>query len=608
MCGIIGYTGTNPSPEKILGGLKALAYRGYDSAGMALCTEEGVKIIKSAGKVERLAEKAVRAGDISSFCAIGHTRWATHGAPTEENAHPHRVGTVTLVHNGIIENEGELRRQLEGEGMTFSSDTDTEVAAAVVYRRYLATGDPIAALREAESVLRGAYAFGVLFDDRPGEIYALRRQSPLLVALGDDGLYLASDLPAVLAHTNRRFSLDEGELAVLTPQGVTVFDRLGKPVGKTVQTDGGDIGSAEKDGYPHFMLKEIHEQPDAVRRTVLPRVREGMPFLAAEGLTDELLRSVRGLRIVACGTAYHAGMVGKTMVESLARLPVTVEIASEFRYSNPILSPDEPVILVSQSGETADTLAALRLAKEQNIPTLAIVNVKGSALAREADFVFYTHAGPEIAVASTKAYCVQLAAFALIALRAAYVRGVLSEEETRKMTAYLGTEVPTVLQSAVGNDADAVTFAREIRDSEHVFYLGRGVDYSLSLEGSLKLKEISYIHSEAYAAGELKHGTLSLITQDTPVIVTASDPRLFEKTVGSLKEAAARGGKILLLASPKLLPVDGVARRLVLPEVPPFFAPFASLPLLQRIAYETAVMRGCDVDQPRNLAKSVTVE
>ncbi len=608
MCGIIGYTGENPSSEKILGGLKALAYRGYDSAGMALCTEKGIEIIKSAGKVERLAQKAAEAGEIASTCAIGHTRWATHGAPTEENAHPHRVGEVTLVHNGIIENEAVLRRELEAEGVCFVSDTDTEVAAAVICRCYRQTKDPKTALREAEKILRGAYAFGVLFDDRPGEIYALRRQSPLLIALGEDGAYLASDLTALLAYAKRRFALEEGELAVLTKDGVSVFDRMGKPVKKEFQVTEVDVGTAEKEGFAHFMLKEIHEQPEALRRTVLPRVREGLPYLFADGWEDGFLKSWRSLRIVACGTAYHAGMVGKAMIESVARIPVTVEIASEFRYGNPILSADEPVLCVSQSGETADTLAALRLAKAQNIPTVAIVNVKGSTLAREADRVFYTHAGPEIAVASTKAYCVQLAAFALIALRLAYVRGVLSEDSIRPKTECLLHRVPEALEEVLEHREDCLEIAKEIQNSEHVFFLGRGMDYSLSLEGSLKLKEISYIHSEAYPAGELKHGTLSLVTDGTPVIVTASDPRLFEKTVGSLKEAAARGGKIFLLASPNLPPVEGVARQVAMSDLPPFFAPFSSLPYLQLIAYETAVLRGCDVDQPRNLAKSVTVE
>ncbi len=608
MCGIIGYTGENPSSEKILGGLKALAYRGYDSAGMALCTEKGIKIIKSAGKVERLAQKAAEAGEMVSTCAIGHTRWATHGAPTEENAHPHRVGEVTLVHNGIIENEAALRPELEAEGFRFVSQTDTEIAAAVICRCYRQYKDPAIALRQAEKILRGAYAFGVLFEDRPGEIYALRRQSPLLIAAGEDGVYLASDLPAVLSSTQRYFPLEEGESAVLTKDGVAVFDRMGKPVKKEFRAIEVDVGTAEKEGFAHFMLKEIHEQPEALRRTVLPRVKDGLPYLFADGWEDGFLKSWRSLRIVACGTAYHAGMVGKAMIESVARIPVTVEIASEFRYSNPLLSPEEPVLCVSQSGETADTLAALRLAKGQNIPTAAIVNVKGSTLAREADRVFYTHAGPEIAVASTKAYCVQLAAFALIALRLAYVRGILSADSAKPITDCLARKVPEVLEEALENRCDPLAIAQEIQDREHVFFLGRGMDYSLSLEGSLKLKEISYIHSEAYAAGELKHGTLSLITEGTPVIVTASDPRLFEKTVGSLKEAAARGGKIYLLASPKLPLVEGVARQVVFPDLPSFFAPFASLPYLQRIAYETAVLRGCDVDQPRNLAKSVTVE
>lgn len=608
MCGIIGYTGAENALPRIVQGLKALAYRGYDSAGIAAVTPDGVETVKRAGKVDALETALRERENPVSFCALGHTRWATHGAPTEENAHPHRVGRVTLVHNGIVENESELRKKLRESGADFRSDTDTEVAAAVLDRCYGETDDPMAALRRAEGILRGSYAFGILFDDRPGEIWALRRQSPLLVAPGPDGFFLTSDLPAVLAYTDRCFPLEEGEIALLTPRSVSVWNEAGEPVEKTAEPTGISAGAAEKGGWPHFMLKEIFEQPEALRRTVLPRIREGMPYLVGDGLSDDFLRDLRRLRIVACGTAYHAGMVGKTMIESLARVPVTVEIASEFRYSDPLLSPDEPVICVSQSGETADTLAALRLAKGRKIPTVAVVNVKGSALSREADAVFYTHAGPEIAVASTKAYTVQMAAFALFALRLAYVRGILTPEGTREMTRCLSAVIPETLALAAGQGDRCLSFAKRLKDREHAFFLGRGVDYTLSLEGSLKLKEISYLHSEAYAAGELKHGTISLITEGTPVVVTASDPRLFEKTMGSLREAAARGGEILLLASPSLPAVEGIADRIDLPDLPPFFAPFASIVYLQRIAYETAVLRGCDVDQPRNLAKSVTVE
>lgn len=607
MCGIIGYTGEGDASSRILTGLKALAYRGYDSAGIAALDSQGVSLVKTAGKVALLEEK-LRQNPLVSSCAIGHTRWATHGAPTQENAHPHRVGRVTLVHNGIIENEANLRRELTEKGVTFASDTDTEVAAAVIDACYRESQDPKKALRRAEKILKGAYAFGVLFEDRQGEIYALRRQSPLLIAVSEEGTYLASDLPAVLPFSQKRFPLDEGDLAVLTPHGFQVFAPDGSLVEKEFETDPVDTAQAEKGGWPHFMIKEIHEQPEALRRTVLPRIRDGLPYLAEDGFSDEMLASLKSLRIVACGTAMHAGMVGKTMIESVARVPVSVEIASEFRYCNPILSADQPVICVSQSGETADTLAALRLAKAQGIPVLSIVNVKGSALAREADGVFYTHAGPEIAVASTKAYCVQLGAFALLALRMALVRGVCSKDLVRELTEQLTTHVPHALEYALTRDEACRRFASVLADQEDVFFLGRGVDYTLSLEGSLKLKEISYIHSEAYAAGELKHGTISLITEGVPVVVTASDSGLFEKTVGSLREAAARGGKILLLASPDLPAVDAASDTIVLPRLPAFFASFASLPYLQRIAYETAVLRGCDVDQPRNLAKSVTVE
>lgn len=608
MCGIIGYTGQNESSGKIIAGLQALAYRGYDSAGIAAFSEDGIQVVKTAGKVSVLEAELDARGGIVSTCAIGHTRWATHGAPTANNAHPHQVGAVTLVHNGIIENEAELRKEYLAQGRTFRSETDTEVAAMVIDQCYRQEKDPVKALRKSEEILRGAYAFAVLFEDLPGNIYALRRQSPLLIAPAEDGIYLASDLPAVLPYTKRRFLLDEGEVAVLTKENVTVYGGDGEIVEKELETFDLDMNAAEKGGWPHFMLKEIHEQPEALRRTILPRVREGMPYLEADGISDELLKNLTSLRVVACGTAMHAGIVGKTMIESLARVPVTVEIASEFRYCDPILRPDEPVLCVSQSGETADTLAALRMAKAQKIPTIGIVNVKGSALSREADAVFYTHAGPEIAVASTKAYTVQLSAFALLAIRMAYARGTITEEQTRSITAFLAEDVPAKLEETLVNSDACVRFARHLEDQEHAFFLGRGVDYTLSMEASLKLKEISYIHSEAYAAGELKHGTISLITDGTPVIVTASDPRLFEKTVGSLREAASRGGKILLLASPALGTVDSAVDTIVLPDMPSFFAPFASITYLQRIAYETAVLLGRDVDQPRNLAKSVTVE
>lgn len=608
MCGIIGYTGQNESTNKIVSGLKALAYRGYDSAGIAAFTDEGVRVVKTAGKVSVLEEELNSQKEIISTCAIGHTRWATHGAPTSCNAHPHRVGAVTLVHNGIIENEAELRRELKNQGHEFQSQTDTEVAAAIIEQCYRREKDPLKALWAAEEILRGAYAFAVLFDDLPGNIYALRRQSPLLIAPAEDGVYLASDLPAVLPYTKERFTLEEGEIAVLTKQGVTVYVDGGAVVEKELETFDLDMDAAEKGGWPHFMIKEINEQPEALRRTILPRVVEGMPYLEADGISDDLLKNLKSLRVVACGTAMHAGIVGKTMIESLARVPVTVEIASEFRYCDPILNPEEPIICVSQSGETADTMAALRMAKEQKIPTIGIVNVKGSALSREADAVMYTHAGPEIAVASTKAYTVQLAAFALIAIRLAYVRGILTEEETRKMTACLAEDVPEKLAKTLEDNEGCKRFSEHLKGQQHAFFLGRGVDYTLSMEASLKLKEISYIHSEAYAAGELKHGTISLITDGTPVIVTASDPRLFEKTVGSLREAASRGGKILLLASPALGDVESAVDTIILPDLPTFFAPFASISFLQRIAYYTAVLMDCDVDQPRNLAKSVTVE
>lgn len=607
MCGIIGYTGSEDAVTRITDGLRALEYRGYDSAGLAVWQKDGIRTVKTEGKVAALAKESEEAA-LTACCGIGHTRWATHGAPTAENAHPHRAPGVTLVHNGIIENEEEWRIRLTAEGYRFESQTDTEVAAAVISRCLSETGEPLAALKKAQTLLKGSYAFGVLFDCCPGVVYAVRCQSPLLVALGEDGNYLASDLPAVLKYTRRYFLLEENEIAVLTKDAVSVFGADGSEVTKEVLTAEWDFAAAEKGNWPHFMLKEIFEQPEALRRTVLPRIRDGLPYLDAEGLSDGVLAGVRQLRVVACGTAMHAGMVGKHWIESLARIPVTVDIASEFRYQNPIFRNGDLAVFVSQSGETADTLAALRLAKQQGVLTLGIVNVKGSAVSREADFVLYTHAGPEIAVASTKAYTVQMAAFALLALRLALIRNTCPKEQIKDLTACLTQTVPEQIGKALTKEDSFRQAAERLSRAEDLFFLGRGVDYVLSMEGSLKLKEISYIHSEAYAAGELKHGTISLVTEGTPVIVTATDPNLYEKTVSNLKEVAARGAKVILLRAPGLPDVPEAVQTIELPELPAAFAPFASAAVLQQIAYRTAVLRGCDVDQPRNLAKSVTVE
>ena len=606
MCGIVGYVGKRSAQDVLLDGLEKLEYRGYDSAGVALALDGGIRVVKSKGRLTQLRQKLAAQALAQSFCGIGHTRWATHGEPSDVNSHPHSTPRVSIVHNGIIENYGILKERLIAKGYTFESETDTEVLVKLIDSCY--TGDPLRALQEALAKVRGSYALAVLFRDRPDTIFAVKRESPLIVGWGEGENFVASDIPALLKYTRRYSVLEEGDMAVCTAEGIRFYNEFAEPVQRPVLTADWDMEAAEKGGYPHFMLKEINEQPTAITATVSPRVEDGMPDLRIPQLTDEVLRGIGTVHLVGCGTAMHAGMVGKAAIETLARVPAEVDIASEFRYRDPILNPNDLVIIISQSGETSDTLAALKLAKSLGVPVLAIVNVVGSSIARAADYVLYTYAGPEIAVASTKAYMVQLCVLYLFALRLAYARGRLSEAETRRYTAQL-LRAPEIIKARLA-DCDQIKYlASRYMNTQSCFFIGRGFDYSLSLEGSLKLKEISYVHSDAYAAGELKHGTISLITDGVPVIALATQKQVYEKTISNAKETRSRGARVLLFTTKDAVVPEGVADAVIrLDEYEDILMPLQLIVPLQLFAYYMAVLRGCDVDKPRNLAKSVTVE
>ena len=606
MCGIVGYVGKRSAQDVLLDGLEKLEYRGYDSAGVALALDGGIRVVKSKGRLTQLRQKLAAQALAQSFCGIGHTRWATHGEPSDVNSHPHSTPRVSIVHNGIIENYGILKERLMAKGDTFESETDTEVLVKLIDSCY--TGDPLRALQEALAKVRGSYALAVLFRDRPDTIFAVKRESPLIVGWGEGENFVASDIPALLKYTRRYSVLEEGDMAVCTAEGIRFYNEFAEPVQRPVLTADWDMEAAEKGGYPHFMLKEINEQPTAITATVSPRVEDGMPDLRIPQLTDEVLRSIGTVHLVGCGTAMHAGMVGKAAIETLARVPAEVDIASEFRYRDPILNPNDLVIIISQSGETSDTLAALKLAKSRGVPVLAIVNVVGSSIARAADYVLYTYAGPEIAVASTKAYMVQLCVLYLFALRLAYARGRLSEAETRRYTAQL-LRAPEVVRARLADCEQIKYLASRYMNTQSCFFIGRGFDYSLSLEGSLKLKEISYVHSDAYAAGELKHGTISLITDGVPVIALATQKQVYEKTISNAKETRSRGARVLLFTTKDAVVPEGVADAVIrLDEYEDILMPLQLIVPLQLFAYYMAVLRGCDVDKPRNLAKSVTVE
>ena len=606
MCGIVGYVGRRSAQDVLLDGLEKLEYRGYDSAGVALALDGGIRVVKSKGRLTQLRQKLAAQALAQSFCGIGHTRWATHGEPSDVNSHPHSTPRVSIVHNGIIENYGILKERLIAKGYTFESETDTEVLVKLIDSCY--TGDPLRALQEALAKVRGSYALAVLFRDRPDTIFAVKRESPLIVGWGEGENFVASDIPALLKYTRRYSVLEEGDMAVCTAEGIRFYNEFAEPVQRPMLTADWDMEAAEKGGYPHFMLKEINEQPTAITATVSPRVEDGMPDLRIPQLTDEVLRSIGTVHLVGCGTAMHAGMVGKAAIETLARVPAEVNIASEFRYRDPILNPNDLVIIISQSGETSDTLAALKLAKSRGVPVLAIVNVVGSSIARAADYVLYTYAGPEIAVASTKAYMVQLCVLYLFALRLAYARGRLSAAETRRYTAQL-LRAPEIIKARLADCEQIKYLASRYMNTQSCFFIGRGFDYSLSLEGSLKLKEISYVHSDAYAAGELKHGTISLITDGVPVIALATQKQVYEKTISNAKETRSRGARVLLFTTKNAVVPEGVADAVIrLDEYEDLLMPLQLIVPLQLFAYYMAVLRGCDVDKPRNLAKSVTVE
>ena len=606
MCGIVGYVGKRSAQDVLLDGLEKLEYRGYDSAGVALALDGGIRVVKSKGRLTALREKLAAQQLAQSFCGIGHTRWATHGEPSDVNSHPHSTPRVSIVHNGIIENYGLLKERLAAKGYTFQSETDTEVLVKLIDSCY--TGDPLRALQQALAKVRGSYALAVLFRDYPDTIFAVKRESPLIVGWGEGENFVASDIPALLKYTRKYSVLEEGDMAVCTTEGIRFYNEFGEPVERQQLTADWDMEAAEKGGYPHFMLKEINEQPTAITATVSPRVEDGMPDLRIPQLTDEVLRSIGTVHLVGCGTAMHAGMVGKAAIETLARVPAEVDIASEFRYRDPILNPNDLVIIISQSGETSDTLAALKLAKGRGVPVLAIVNVVGSSIARAADYVLYTYAGPEIAVASTKAYMVQLCVLYLFALRLAYARGRLSAAETRRYTAQL-LRAPEIIKARLADCEQIKYLASRYMNTQSCFFIGRGFDYSLSLEGSLKLKEISYVHSDAYAAGELKHGTISLITDGVPVIALATQKQVYEKTISNAKETRSRGARVLLFTTKNAVVPEGVADAVVrLDDYEDLLMPLQLIVPLQLFAYYMAVLRGCDVDKPRNLAKSVTVE
>lgn len=605
MCGIVGYSGLKPVRQVLTDGLASLEYRGYDSAGVALWENDAVTVIRQQGRLSKLVERLGLMHE-QSRCGIGHTRWATHGQPSEVNAHPHRQGRVTLVHNGIIENYLQLREELEKKGYHFQTQTDTEIAAALIDSCY--TGSPLEAIRKACAGMEGAYAFAILFDGHPNCVYGVRLGSPLVAAVDETGAYLASDLAAILPYTDRYLLPEEGELLALENGRLTCYDSDLQPMEPVWKQAHWSVEQAQKEGYRYFMEKEIHEQPQALRRTISPRIEDGLPTFGVDGLPAGFFQKIRRLYITACGTALYCGMVGKALIEKIARLPVEVEVASEFRYRDPILEPDSAAVIISQSGETADSLAALRLLKARGIPVIAIVNVVGSSIAREADYCLYTYAGPEIAVATTKAYSVQVAMMYLIAILAAGERQVVDQEQQRRLIE--GLEEAVELTPKVLAMKDEIrSYARGLRDTESMFYIGRGLDYSLALEGSLKLKEISYIHAEAYAAGELKHGTLALVTPHTPVVALATQPELLSKTVSNMREVMARGGPVLALVTEDLeIDAGACDQRITIPGKGGIFAPLLVVIVLQMIGFYAAEERGCDVDKPRNLAKSVTVE
>ena len=606
MCGIVGYVGDRDCADVLVDALSKLEYRGYDSAGIAVVEKGVIKVEKCKGRLANLVDKMAVDGKPQGHCGIGHTRWATHGEPSDINSHPHGNKRVSIVHNGIIENYKQIKDFLIEEGYSFVSETDTETVAKLLDYYYV--DDPVDTIIKVLSEIKGSYALGIMFRDYPDTVFAVRKECPLIVGVGENENFLASDVPAIIKYTRDYYLLEANEIAVVKKDSVQIYDMHKEPVHKEINTADWDVDAAEKGGYEHFMLKEIHEQPAAVRDTVSPRIINGMPDLSQDGVDMQKLKDYRQIFIVACGTAMHAGMVGKYVIEKLARKPVIVDIASEFRYRDPIITKDDLMIVISQSGETADTMAVLRLAKEVGAATLAVVNVVGSSIAREADMVIYTHAGPEISVASTKAYMVQISVMYLLAFELAYANGTIDKERCMELTAQLG-QMPDIIRETLELKDTCSFVASKLVNAESLLYIGRGLDYALSMEGSLKLKEISYIHSESYAAGELKHGTISLITEGMPVIAVATQKKLIEKTGSNIREVKARGAMVILICDNSIEVGEGVADYIIrLPQTDEQLMPMAAAAPLQLIAYYTSVLKGNDVDKPRNLAKSVTVE
>ena len=612
MCGIVGYVGEEQAAPILLGGLSKLEYRGYDSAGIAVRNDETGKteIVKAKGRLKILVEKTDGGTAVPGTCGIGHTRWATHGEPSENNAHPHCSDdrSVILVHNGIIENYQELKEKLTKSGYTFYSQTDTEIAVKLIDYYYKKTGTPLEAMTRTMLRIRGSYAFGVMFRDYPGKIFAARKDSPLIVGRSTAGSLIASDVPAILDRTRNVYYIGNMEIAELSKEEIHFYNIDREEIQKDMVSIEWDAEAAEKGGYEHFMLKEIHEQPKAVQDTIGAYVKDGKIDLSQTGMEEETLKKIKRIYIVACGSAYHVGVVGKYVIEGLAKIPVEVDLASEFRYRDPILEEDSIVIIVSQSGETADSLAALRLAKERGVPVMGIVNVVGSSIARESDYILYTYAGPEISVATTKAYSTQLIAMYLLAAESALAKGVIDEERYKALLNEMGT-LPEKIQRTLDDKERIQWFASKYANAKDIFFIGRGIDYAISLEGSLKMKEISYIHSEAYAAGELKHGTISLIEDGTLVVGVATQKGLFEKTVSNMVEVKSRGAYLMGLTLYGNYNIEDTADFSVyVPKTDQYFTTSLAIVPLQLMGYYVSVAKCLDVDKPRNLAKSVTVE
>lgn len=608
MCGIVGYVGKSQAAPILLDGLAKLEYRGYDSAGIAVYDGEHLVGKKAMGRLKVLSEMTHDGASMPGYVGIGHTRWATHGAPTDNNAHPHfnEDETIAVVHNGIIENYLKLKKKLLDKGYRFQSDTDTEVVAHLL--DYYYKGDPLEAITKVMHRVDGSYALGIIFADQPQYVYAVRKDSPLIVGKGQDGNLIASDVPAVLKYTRDVCFIENQEIARLSEREIDFFNVDGEPIEKEYKTIEWDVNAAEKGGYEHFMLKEMYEQPKTVRDTLSPRLKDNQIEIEELGLTDEEIRAISRIRIVACGSAYHTGVTAKYVYEGMARIPVEVDLASEFRYRNPILDEKELVIIISQSGETADSLAALREAKARGNMTLGIVNVVGSSIAREADKVMYTWAGPEIAVATTKAYSAQLIAHYLLALKFSTVRGTITEEELAGYITDL-KRLPEQIELLLNNKERIQRFANRYVTAKDVFFIGRGIDYAISLEGSLKLKEISYIHSEAYAAGELKHGTISLIEDGTLVSAVVTQEDLYKKTISNIVEVRTRGAFVMAVTNEGNTEIEKAADYVIyIPQTNKYFTNSLAIIPLQLFGYYVSVGKGCDVDKPRNLAKSVTVE